>query len=498
MNKFSSKISYIIITFFLGAIVVSFALTGFQGFNASSDAVGKVDGTPITITEYRNTLNAELSRFAQMFGGRDLNAAQIRQFRIKEGVLNKLVQQKLIQNLAKDMKLDSSLDEIKDNIKKSPIFLTNEQFDVNKYKAILSQNQFSPAKYEELVQNDIATRKLTELFATATVSQGYVKDLLKFKNTEATVNAVEFNKEDMTEFIPVSSKEVNDFIADEKNKSILEGLFKSMSGEFNKEARVKARHILLKADGKKSDAALLKEANAIRSKVNRSNFAKIAGKETQDPSGKGAKGGDLGWFTKGRMVPEFEKAAFSMKPGQISKPIKTSFGYHIILVEKSEKAVTKKFEDVKEIVAKKHLQKSNRKGLAKFTDELKKDLIDALNSNKLSTLRSLSKKYNIKFLEKAKMNQYEGQVETMNFSPEKVGKVFTSRETNFIEEDGAMRVSLLKVIDISNEKEIIAAVEKDMKDETIRAQNALASKIQNDLIKHLQTEAKVVTYPNML
>ena len=155
MNKISSKISYVIITFFLGAIILSFALTGFTGFNSIGDSVGNVNGTPISINEYRNTLNAELKRFSQMFGGKDLSNQQIRQFRIKEGVINRLVQQKLIQNLAKDMKLDSGLDEIKAEIKNTPYFLTDKKFDVRKYKAVLAQNKYSPSKYEVLVQNDI-------------------------------------------------------------------------------------------------------------------------------------------------------------------------------------------------------------------------------------------------------------------------------------------------------------------------------------------------------
>lgn len=498
MNKFSSKISYIIITFFLGAIIVSFALTGFTGFNSTGDSVGNVNGTPITINEYRNTLNAELQRFSQMFGGKDLSNQQIRQFRIKEGVINRLVQQKLIQNLAKDMKLDSGLDEIKDEIKNTPYFLTDKKFDVRKYKAILSQNKYTPAKYEELVQNDIATRKITELFQTTTVSKGYVKDLLRFKKTEAKVHAVEFEKESMTKFVKVSSKEIESFIADAKNKPILDSLYKSMSKEFNKEARVKARHILLKSVEGTTDGDLLKKANTIRKKLTPRNFAKIAGKETQDPSGKDSKGGDLGWFTKGRMVPEFETAAFSMKPGQISKPVKTSFGYHIIYVEKSEKAIVKTFDQVKTKVAKRHLQKSNRKALNSFVDDLKSQIITALKSNKVSKLSSLQKKYEINFLKATTINQYDQKAGSITFPEEKLAKLFNDENTQFIEEDGPIKVSFLKVISFTSKEDIMKAVEKDIKSSKTQATSALTGKLQGDLIKFLQTDSKVVTYPKML
>jgi peptidyl-prolyl cis-trans isomerase D len=478
--------------------MVSFALTGFTGFNSTGDSVGSVNGTPISINEYRNTLNSELKRFSQMFGGKDLSNQQIRQFRIKEGVINRLVQQKLIQNLAKDMKLDAGQDEIKEEIKKTPYFLTDKKFDVRKYKAILSQNKYTPAKYEELVTNDIATRKITELFQTTSVSKGYVKDLLRFQKTQAKVHAVEFEKESMTKFVKVTSKELNSFIADTKNKPILDSLFKSMSKEFNKEARVKGRHILLKVLPGTTDAATLKKANKIRKGLTSRNFAKIAGKETQDPSGKGKKGGDLGWFTKGRMVPEFENAAFSMKPGQISKPVKTSFGYHIIYVEKSEKAVVKTFDQVKTKVAKRHLQKSNRKALNSFVQDLKGQITTALKSNKVSRLNSLKSKYGITFLKSSTINQYDQKAGSISFPEEKLVKIFADKGAKFIEEDGPIKVSFLSVISFTSKEDILKAVEKEIKTSTDQASSALTGQIQGDLIKFLQTDSKVVTYPKML
>ena len=87
--------------------------------------------------------------------------------------------------------------------------------------------------------------------------------------------------------------------------------------------KVKARHILVKteSEGKKILEELKKGAN----------FAKLAQEKSECPSKK--KGGDLGWFGRGKMVPEFEKAAFSLKKGEISNIVKTQLGYHIIKVD---------------------------------------------------------------------------------------------------------------------------------------------------------------------
>lgn len=106
---------------------------------------------------------------------------------------------------------------------------------------------------------------------------------------------------------------------------------------------VKARHILIRFPDTENDQA--KKEEIAKAKIDEivaklkagEDFAKLADEYTEDPSNTGEdgvkKGGDLGWFTKGRMVQEFEKAAFDMKVGQVSDPIKTMYGYHIIKVE---------------------------------------------------------------------------------------------------------------------------------------------------------------------
>lgn len=85
---------------------------------------------------------------------------------------------------------------------------------------------------------------------------------------------------------------------------------------------LRASHILVSTE---------QEANNLLSQIHSGkSFEELAQKHSQCPSGRN--GGDLGFFTKGQMVPEFETAAFSMQPGQVSKPIKTQFGYHLIKV----------------------------------------------------------------------------------------------------------------------------------------------------------------------
>ena len=117
--------------------------------------------------------------------------------------------------------------------------------------------------------------------------------------------------------------------------------------------QIRARHILIRAQGSPapvkpgqkdlSDAEALAKAQEIRKRLEGgADFAAIANQESDDTSANN--GGDLGFFHRGQMVPSFEEAAFALKPGEMSQPVKTQFGYHIIKVEATE---VKPFDDLK-------------------------------------------------------------------------------------------------------------------------------------------------------
>ena len=108
-------------------------------------------------------------------------------------------------------------------------------------------------------------------------------------------------------------------------------LLQRQQQQYSTPEQVRASHILLKTEGK-DDAAVKKQAEELLAKVKAgADFAELAKKYSEDEASK-AKGGDLDFFRKGQMVPEFDKAAFAMKPGEISDLVKTQFGYHIIKV----------------------------------------------------------------------------------------------------------------------------------------------------------------------
>jgi peptidyl-prolyl cis-trans isomerase C len=126
------------------------------------------------------------------------------------------------------------------------------------------------------------------------------------------------------------------------------------------ETEVHARHILVATE---DDAqAALKRLKAGE------DFAKVAKDVSKDP---GSEGGDLGWFTKDRMVPEFADAAFKLDPGQISDPVKSQFGWHIIKVEGKRQKTFPPFDEVKDQVARYVVQKAQSDLIVKLRKDAK-------------------------------------------------------------------------------------------------------------------------------
>jgi peptidyl-prolyl cis-trans isomerase C len=147
--------------------------------------------------------------------------------------------------------------------------------------------------------------------------------------------------------------------------------------KFNGEVEVKASHILINSaesePQEKKDEALRKALEiAARAKADGADFAELARTNSEGPSARS--GGDLGFFTRGRMVKPFEEAAFSMKINEVSDPILTQFGYHIIKVTDRKEGSTVSFEEVKD----------------QLVQDLKNRMINELIERDLSQLREQS------------------------------------------------------------------------------------------------------------
>jgi peptidyl-prolyl cis-trans isomerase C len=120
---------------------------------------------------------------------------------------------------------------------------------------------------------------------------------------------------------------------DDAMKKVYEDASKQIGGE----QEVHARHILVETED---------EAKAVKAELDKgADFAELAKKKSKDPGA--SDGGDLGFFTKEQMVPEFANVAFAMEPGKISDPVKTQFGWHVIKVEEKRSRKPPEFDQVK-------------------------------------------------------------------------------------------------------------------------------------------------------
>jgi peptidyl-prolyl cis-trans isomerase C len=156
---------------------------------------------------------------------------------------------------------------------------------------------------------------------------------------------------------------------------------------FKTPEQVKARHILIQVSKDASDEEKKKakeKADELLKKVKAGeDFTKLAAEYSDDPGTK-SKGGELGLFSKGSMVPAFEQAAFSLKPGEVSDLVETEFGFHVIKVDEKKEAVSEPFESIKERVTKQVLREKQEAKVTEFVEQALKKAKVSINPGALN------------------------------------------------------------------------------------------------------------------
>jgi peptidyl-prolyl cis-trans isomerase C len=145
-------------------------------------------------------------------------------------------------------------------------------------------------------------------------------------------------------------------------KKVYDEAVKQIEGE----QEVHARHILVESED---------EAKAIEAELKKgADFAELAKTKSKDPGA--SDGGDLGFFTKDQMVPEFATVAFTLEPGKVSDPVKTQFGWHVIKVEEKRNRKAPDFEQVKPQIETYVMRKAQAEYVAKLREAAKVERID--------------------------------------------------------------------------------------------------------------------------
>jgi peptidyl-prolyl cis-trans isomerase C len=222
----------------------------------------------------------------------------------------------------------------------------------------LAEEELGPS----LAQMDPATKKenvLSFLIDMKIVSKEAEDKKIADRDDFKTRLAFARNRLLMDNLLAVEGKAAT---TDENMKKVYEEAAKQISGE----QEVHARHILVETEdqAKKIEDELKKGAD----------FAELAKKESKDPGA--SDGGDLGFFTKEQMVPEFSTVAFALEPGKISDPVKTQFGWHIIKVEEKRTRKAPEFEQVKPQIETYVVRKAQADYVAKLRTAAKVERMD--------------------------------------------------------------------------------------------------------------------------
>lgn len=469
-NKFREQTSQFLITGIISLIIIGFMFTGYQSFQGAPDTVAEVAGEKISYREYRSALDRQIQFFSSQFGGKPLTNKQIEQFQLKQRTIDGLVSQKLLTRLGKELNTPVSKEKIIKTIKDIPAFKNGEQFDVNRYKQLLGANRLTPSEFEKSIKDGILTDSTQGILTKIYLSDDLINKVLSVKKETKEVDIVKINKNSLKREISISKSEIKKWLENEENYDKAKKKFtQEKPFRYDKKEQVKASHILLTTNDK-NQSEMLKKIEDIKKRATTKNFAKLANKHTMDPSNSKTKGGSLGWFAKGRMVPEFEKVAFNLKPGQISSPVKTSYGYHLIYVQDKKKAKEAKLKNHINEIAKELIQDSSEdrlNELMKRTTARVSTVLKSRNKKKLEGLGKSSK--SVKIYSTQSINLYEKNPQLSSLTNDELFSLFNEEKGSIQNYSTAIQETIVLVGNTKiNEKVSFDSVKKELEGKFLR------------------------------
>lgn len=377
-------VTYVIV----GLISLTFVITALYGvdFSGSSDVVAIVNDDEISQDDFRSEFNAKKRRLQQ-----ELDEKYTAEFDnvLKQSTLESMINRRLLNQLASELGHATTGRELQALIHSNNVFKIDGKFSLEKYKQMLRLNGYSDTQYEavkstELTQSQVKYNLLNSAFVTPYALQnlsklnnqqrkfsyiklsadqykGKVKVDIKsvkeyydkqaesfFEPQKIKVDFIELSLGEIAKDIKVNDDELFNFYEDEKER-------------FTTEEERQAQHILVESE---------QQAEQIATQLNSgADFAKLAETHSLDTGSKDV-GGDLGFFTLGVMMSEFEDKVFSMKVGEVSSPVKTEFGYHVIKLNNIQTGAVKPFDEIRVELIELYTQRAAQKSLYDLTEQL--------------------------------------------------------------------------------------------------------------------------------
>lgn len=356
--KYLSWILWVIIGLFVLFVFVDFG-TGIGGRSTTSWAA-KVGGTTISSAEFQRAEQAMDRRFRQMYG-EQYTPELAKQMQLPLQALNKAVTDVILLREAKRIGLRATDAEVRDTIMAEAAFHDEQGRFIgeDQYANLLLQNRYTVASFEDEVRQDLLKQKLVAaLSADIYISDAEIERTYREQVEKAKIRYLELPRSRFTD-VAVPQSEVAAYFQQHRQEyrlpeqreagyllveasrlldkvqigdSELQAYYQEHQDEFKQDEQVRASHILLLVNDKRTDAQARQQMEEFKRRIEKGeDFGVVARQVSEDPGSK-ANGGDLGFFARGRMVKEFEQAAFTAPPGQLVGPIKSPFGYHLLKV----------------------------------------------------------------------------------------------------------------------------------------------------------------------
>ncbi len=360
-----------------GIIIIVFVFWGIGSYTGPKGYVATVNDMHITEIEFQKVYGSMEQNLRASYP--DLTPELLKGLQLEQQVLQRLVMKKLLESEAERIGLEISPYELRLAVQDMPYFLNKDgKFDKDEYLRVLKASGLTPAQFESGLREDMLPEKLQELLtAGAWGSPEEARLRYMYERQKRSVDYILFPLADYIAASAPSDAEIQtayearaaqyalparvklqyvlldpEKMADPSaiSEEALSAAYETRKAQFADPEKVHARHILIRVGEGAPEAEVKKaekSAGDIAAKIRGGeDFIEAAKKYGQDPSA--AQGGDLDFFTREQMVKPFADAAFSLAAGELSAPVRTQFGFHLIKVEEKQAAKQRTLDEVKD------------------------------------------------------------------------------------------------------------------------------------------------------
>jgi peptidyl-prolyl cis-trans isomerase D len=374
--KYLSWILWVVIALFVLFVFVDFGSGIRNGSGTGGNNAAKVGNRTVTMADFQRQYQQLEQLYGQLYGGQ-MTPEIAKQLQLPLQALNRAVNEQVLLAEAERLGLSVSDDELRSKILEMPVFVDSQGRFIgeDKYAQLLAANRYTVSSFEAEMRNQILREKLNDVLRSGLyIGDDEVEKAYRDQVEKAKIRYIQVPRTQFAEAQPTPA-EVSAFFEAHKGDYKLpeqrEGSYLLVEPDrlrdqvkitdqelkteydqhidgFKRPEQVHARHILIKTGGERTDAQAQQEIEAIRKRIaGGADFATVA-KEVTEDTGSKPSGGDLGFFGRGQMVKEFEDAAFNAKPGEVTGPVRSPFGFHLIQVLEKKDAALVPFEEVKE------------------------------------------------------------------------------------------------------------------------------------------------------